>query len=77
MFNKNNFGPNKIKPAIIPGTRPEIIKQIPIIRECKQWRLDHNIPNASQHYSFEMERVYFDELNLPAVRYDPDVGSGI
>jgi UDP-N-acetylglucosamine 2-epimerase len=25
-----------MKPAIIPGTRPEIIKMIPVIRECEK-----------------------------------------
>ena len=65
-----------MKIAIIPGTRPEIIKMSPIIRECVRRGLDYYILHTGQHYSFEMDRVFFDELNLPAARYNLDVGSG-
>jgi len=65
-----------MKLAIILGTRPEIIKMSPIIRECNHRNIDHYILHTGQHYSFEMDRVFFDELNLPAARYNLDVGSG-
>jgi UDP-N-acetylglucosamine 2-epimerase (non-hydrolysing) len=65
-----------MKIAIILGTRPEIIKMSPIIHECEQQGLDYYILHTGQHYSFEMDRVFFDELELPAARYNLDVGSG-
>ena len=65
-----------MKTAIILGTRPEIIKMSPIIRECERQGIDHYILHTGQHYSFEMDRVFFDELELPAARYNLDVGSG-
>ncbi|MCL7413177.1 MAG: UDP-N-acetylglucosamine 2-epimerase (non-hydrolyzing) [ANME-2 cluster archaeon] len=65
-----------MKIAIILGTRPEIIKMSPIIRECERRGLDYYILHTGQHYSFEMDRVFFDELNLPSARYNLDVGSG-
>jgi UDP-N-acetylglucosamine 2-epimerase (non-hydrolysing) len=65
-----------MKTAIILGTRPEIIKMSPIIRECARQGIDYYILHTGQHYSFEMDRVFFDELELPAVRYNLDVGSG-
>ena len=65
-----------MKIAIILGTRPEIIKMSPIIRECERQGIDHYILHTGQHYSFEMDRVFFDELELPAARYNLDVGSG-
>ena len=65
-----------MKTAIILGTRPEIIKMSPIIRECERRGLDHYILHTGQHYSFEMDRVFFDELELLAARYNLDVGSG-
>ena len=64
-----------MKIAIILGTRPEIIKMSPIIRECERRNIDHYILHTGQHYSFEMDRVFFDDLNLPAARYNLDVGS--
>ncbi len=64
-----------MKIAIILGTRPEIIKMSPIIRECERRGLDHYILHTGQHYSFEMDSVFFEELNLPTARYNLDVGS--
>jgi UDP-N-acetylglucosamine 2-epimerase (non-hydrolysing) len=65
-----------MKIAIILGTRPEIIKMSSIIRECERRGLDYYILHTGQHYSFEMDRVFFEELNLPPARYNLDVGSG-
>lgn len=48
----------------------------PIIRECERRGLDYYILHTGQHYSFEMDRVFFEELNLPSARYNLDVGSG-
>lgn len=62
--------------AIILGTRPEIIKMSPIIRECERRNLDYFILHTGQHYSYEMDRTFFEDLNLPAPKYNLDVGSG-
>ncbi|AFV22757.1 UDP-N-acetylglucosamine 2-epimerase [Methanolobus psychrophilus R15] len=66
-----------MKIAIILGTRPEIIKMSPVIRECERRGLDFEILHTGQHYSFEMDRVFFEELKLPAPKYNLDVGSGL
>lgn len=65
-----------MKVGIILGTRPEIIKMSPIIRECQKRGIDYYILHTGQHYSFEMDRVFFEELELPVPRYNLDVGSG-
>ena len=62
--------------SIILGTRPEIIKMSPVIRECEEKGLDYFILHTGQHYSYEMDRVFFDELELPQPKYNLDVGSG-
>ncbi|CAG0995399.1 UDP-N-acetylglucosamine 2-epimerase (non-hydrolysing) [Methanosarcinales archaeon] len=62
--------------TIILGTRPEIIKMSPVIRECQRLGLDHFILHTGQHYSYYMDRVFFEELGLPAARYNLEVGSG-
>jgi len=65
-----------MKIAIILGTRPEIIKMSPLIRECKIPGIEYYILHTGQHYSFEMDRVFFEELKLPVPKYNLDVGSG-
>ncbi len=66
-----------MKIAIILGTRPEIIKMSPIIRECAKRGLDHYILHTGQHYSYEMDRIFFEQLQLPEAKYNLDVGSGL
>jgi len=61
--------------AIILGTRPEIIKMSPIIRECEKRKHDFFILHTGQHYSYEMDRVFFEQLDLPEARYNLDIGS--
>ena len=65
-----------LKIAIVLGTRPEIIKMSPVIRECERLALDYFILHTGQHYSYNMDRVFFEDLELPDARYNLDVGSG-
>jgi UDP-N-acetylglucosamine 2-epimerase (non-hydrolysing) len=62
--------------AVILGTRPEIVKCSPIIRELEKQNEDYFILHTGQHYSYNMDRVFFEQLNLPEAKYNLDVGSG-
>ena len=66
-----------MKISIILGTRPEIIKMSPIIRECEKQGLDYFILHTGQHYSYNLDKIFFNELELPAAKYNLDVGSGM
>ncbi|WOX58352.1 non-hydrolyzing UDP-N-acetylglucosamine 2-epimerase [Methanoculleus receptaculi] len=63
--------------AIILGTRPEIIKMSPIIREYERRGDDYFILHTGQHYSYSMDRIFFEQLRLPDARYNLNVGSGL
>ncbi len=65
-----------MKIGIILGTRPEIIKMSPIIRHCDKRALDYFILHSGQHYSYQLDKVFFDELQLPDPRYNLEAGSG-
>lgn len=62
--------------AIIVGTRPEIIKMAPVIRACEKNNIDYQLLHTGQHYSYEMDKIFFQELELPEPDYELDVGSG-
>jgi len=66
----------KLKIAIILGTRPEIIKFSPIIRQCRRLSLDYFILHTGQHYSYHMDQIFFEQLELPRAEYNLEVGSG-
>jgi UDP-N-acetylglucosamine 2-epimerase (non-hydrolysing) len=65
-----------MKVAIILGTRPEIIKMSPIIRALEQKGMEFFILHTGQHYSYNMDKVFFEQLRLPQPRYNLRVGSG-
>jgi UDP-N-acetylglucosamine 2-epimerase (non-hydrolysing) len=66
-----------MKIGIIVGTRPEIIKMAPVIRECKNRGIAYFIIHSNQHYSEEMDSIFFKELALPEPDYNLGVGSGL
>jgi len=65
-----------MKISIILGTRPEIIKMSPIIRYLEKIKENFFIIHTGQHYSYEMDKSFFDTLELPTPKYNLDVGSG-
>ena len=62
--------------AIIVGTRPEIIKMAPVIRQLEERKTDFFILHTGQHYSYGLDRVFFEQLRLPRAKYNLEVGSG-
>ncbi len=62
--------------ALIVGTRPEIIKMSPLIRELEKSNIDNYIIHTGQHYSYGMDKIFFDDLTLPEPTYNLNVGSG-
>lgn len=79
MINYRNaaeLGDNLMKISVVLGTRPEIIKMSPIIRELKKTNSDYFILHTGQHYSYKLDKIFFEELELPLPKYNLDVGSG-
>jgi len=58
------------KIAFVLGTRPEIIKLWPLIDYCKRGDLDYIIIHTNQHYSENMDKIFFEELDLPQAKYN-------
>ena len=65
-----------MKISIILGTRPEIIKMSPVVRECETQNLDYFILHTGQHYSYNLDKIFFEDLELPAAKHNLEVGSG-
>lgn len=67
---------HKFSTGFVLGTRPEIIKMSPIIREYQLQNLNFLVVHTGQHYSYNMDKVFLEELNLPLATHSLDVGSG-
>lgn len=62
----------KLKLMTIVGTRPEIIKLSAIIKYAEKY-FDHILVHTGQNYDYQLNQVFFDELELPA----PDFYLGV
>ncbi len=65
-----------MKICIILGTRPEIIKMSPIIKESEKQKINYFIIHTNQHYSEDLGKVFFKDLELAQPKYNLRVGSG-
>jgi len=65
-----------VKVAVVLGTRPEIIKLAPVVKELERNSIDFFILHTGQHYTYSMDRVFFEQLELPDPKYNLEAGSG-
>ena len=54
---------NKIRVMTIVGTRPEIIKLSEVMKELDR-HVEHIIVHTGQNYDYELNEVFFQDLNL-------------
>ncbi len=54
---------NKLKLMIVMGTRPEIIKLSAVIKKCDKY-FDLKIVHTGQNYDYELNKVFFEDLQL-------------
>ncbi|MHC1626914.1 MAG: non-hydrolyzing UDP-N-acetylglucosamine 2-epimerase [Methanoculleaceae archaeon] len=64
-----------MKIAVAAGTRPEFIQVEPIIRELERRNIDYIFIHSGQHYDYEMDKIFFDEMRLPEPTHYLGVGS--
>ncbi len=63
-----------MKIITILGTRPEIIKLSSLLPLLDQ-EFEHVLVHTGQHYDYNMDKVFFEELNLPQPKYFLSIGS--
>jgi UDP-N-acetylglucosamine 2-epimerase (non-hydrolysing) len=64
-----------MKITIVLGTRPEIIKMSPLIRLFERKNIEYFVIHSNQHYSKNMDNIFFEELHLPQPKYNLGIGS--
>lgn len=67
----------------IVGARPQFVKVAPFCRAVEQHnrqfpdgQIEHQIVHTGQHYDREVAGVFFDQMKIPASKYNLGVGSG-
>ena len=58
----------KLKVCTVLGTRPEIIRLSRVIHKLDQY-FDHSLIHTGQNYDYELNEVFFEDLELKAPNY--------
>ncbi|WP_229387277.1 UDP-N-acetylglucosamine 2-epimerase (non-hydrolyzing) [Methanosarcina sp. DH2] len=64
-----------MKIASIVGVRPQFVKASVVSRELRK-KHEEILIHTGQHYDYEMNQVFFEELGIPEPNYYLEVGSG-
>lgn len=58
------------------GARPQFIKAAVVSEALKQYNIEEIIIHTGQHYDDEMSKVFWEELKIPPISVNLEVGSG-
>jgi UDP-N-acetylglucosamine 2-epimerase (non-hydrolysing) len=67
---------NSVKPFIVIGTRPEIVKMAPVVHEFERRKIDPFLLHTGQHYSNGMSGSFFRDMELREPDVNLNIGSG-
>src|SRR4030042_2061306 len=71
-----------MKVALVVGARPNFMKVSPLLRAMHQFNHARSnqfqplLVHTGQHYDYEMSKVFFTDLELPAPDVHLGIGSG-
>ncbi len=65
-----------MKLAFLVGTRPEIIKMSKLLKLYSSSNYDILLIHSNQHYDYQMDKIFFNEFNIPQPDYFLECKSG-
>jgi UDP-N-acetylglucosamine 2-epimerase len=64
------------KAILVVGTRPQIVKSVPVIHEAAKAGTELEIVHTRQHYDYNMSDIFFEGFYLARPLIHLGVGSG-
>lgn len=55
---------------VVVGTRPEIVKMAPIVKELEERKADYIFVHCGQHYDYNMSEQFIENLRLPKPNFE-------
>ena len=65
-----------MKIVSVVGARPNFIKLAPVSKELRKKKHEEIVIHTGQHYDYEMNKIFFDEMGIPEPDHHLGVGSG-
>jgi UDP-GlcNAc3NAcA epimerase len=59
----------------IIGARPQFVKAAVLSKALQEVGIPEKIVHTGQHYDYKMSEIFFEELNIPKVAFNLNVGS--
>ena len=68
----------KVKITVVVAARPNFMKAAPLLHELAKYpdQFDYELVHTGQHYDYEMNQQFFEQLGIPKPDMDLEVGSG-
>ncbi len=64
------------KIVTVVGTRPQFIKMAQVSKELAKNNIEEIVVHTGQHYDYEMNKIFFEQLKIAEPNYYLEVGSG-
>ena len=65
-----------MKIVSVVGARPNFVKLAPVSKELRKKKHEEIVIHTGQHYDYEMNKIFFDEMGIPEPDHHLGVGSG-
>ena len=68
----------KVKLTVVVAARPNFMKAAPLLHQLKKYSnlIDVQLVHTGQHYDYEMNQSFFDQLEIPEPNINLEIGSG-
>lgn len=66
----------KARICLVVGTRPQIIKSVPILKALRKRGTDVQLVHTGQHYDYNLSKIFFEEMDMMEPTVNLNVGSG-
>ncbi len=73
---KHTTSHTNIDVLVVVGTRPQFVKLAVLLKYFRKHGINFGVVHTGQHYDYEMNKIFFEDLEIPTPVKHLNVGSG-